>query len=171
MLRHPINRGLGGALGTGLYWAKIHDYEWCVTFDADGQHNPKDLNAVLESIYSGQADAVIGSRMMTGWKKIPVDRKLIITLSNILTWWLFGIKTSDSLSGFRAFNRKAIENIQIRTDHMEVSNEFFYEIKRRRLRLVEVPIDVIYTKYSRLKGQKNSNAIEVGIKLLLRLFR
>jgi len=129
------------------------------------------LNAVLESIYSGQADAVIGSRMMTGWKKIPVDRKLIITLSNILTWWLFGIKTSDSLSGFRAFNRKAIEDIQIRTDHMEVSNEFFYEIKRRRLRLVEVPIDVIYTKYSRLKGQKNSNAIEVGIKLLLRLFR
>ena len=171
VLRHPINRGLGGALGTGLYWAKIKDFDWCVTFDADGQHDPRDLAKVLEPLYSNSADVAVGTRTKLGWREIPGDRKFILSLSNWLTWWLFGIKTSDSLSGFRAFNRRAIEKIQLRTDRMEVSNEFFSEIKRHKLRLAEVPIRVIYTDYSRLKGQKNSNAVDVGVKLLLRLFR
>ena len=169
--RHPINRGLGGALGTGLYWAKAHDIRYAVTFDADGQHDPHDLQRVLNPLEKNQADVVIGSRTKEGWKDIPPDRKVIILLSNLLTWWLFGVRTSDSLSGFRAFNRKAIESVRLRTDQMEVSNEFFAEIKRNKLRLTEIPIRVIYSAYSRSKGQKNSNALDVGVKLLLRLFR
>lgn len=171
VVSHPINRGLGGALGTGLYWAKMHDSDYVITFDADGQHDPEDIKKVLNPLLADKADVVIGSRTKLGWGEIPFDRKIILTLSNILTWWLFGIRTSDSTSGLRAFNRKAIEAIQIRTDQMEVSNEFFHEVKRNKLRLAEVPIKVIYTEYSRSKGQKNSNAIEVGVKLLLRLFR
>lgn len=171
VLRHPINRGLGGALGTGLYWAKVKDFDFGVTFDADGQHDPSDLEAVLKPLYYNKVDVVIGTRSTLGWEEIPADRKLILILSNFLTWWLFGIKTSDSLSGFRAFNRRAIEKIQLRTDRMEVSNEFFSEIKRHKLRLAEAPIKVIYTSYSRSKGQKNSNAVDVGVKLMLRLFR
>lgn len=171
VIRHPINRGLGGALGTGFYWAKAHDIQCAVTFDADGQHNPKDLFRVLSPLLKDQADVVIGSRTGTGWKNIPWDRKIIIITSNFLTWWFFGTRTSDSLSGFRAFNRKAIEKIQIRTDHMEVSNEFFAEIQRNRLRLAEVYIHVIYSSYSRSKGQRNSNALDVTAKMLLRLAR
>ena len=171
VVRHPINRGLGGALGTGLYWAKIKDFDFCVTFDADGQHDPSDVKKVLQPLYYNEADVVIGTRTKTGWKEIPGDRKIILAVSNWLTWWLFGIKTGDSLSGFRAFNRKGIEKIQLRTDRMEVSNEFFSEIKRHKLRLAEVPIRVIYTDYSRSKGQRNSNAFSVGVKLLLKLFR
>jgi glycosyltransferase involved in cell wall biosynthesis len=136
VLRHPINRGLGGALGTGLFWAKVHDFNWVITFD--------------------KADVVIGTRTKIGWKDIPIDRKLIIMLSNFFTWWIFGIMTSDSTSGLRSFNRRAIELIRIRTDQMEVSNEFFSEVKRHRLRLSEVPIKVIYTDYSRSKGQNSS---------------
>lgn len=171
VVNHPINRGLGGALGTGLYWAKEKDVDLAVTFDADGQHDPCDIQKVLDPIMSGNADVVIGTRTKSGWSEIPWDRKIVLTLSNWLTWWLFGITTTDSTSGLRAFNRKAIEKIQIKTDQMEVSNEFFYEIKRCKLRLREVPIKVMYTEYSRLKGQKNSNAFSVGVKLLLRLFR
>lgn len=171
VIRHPINRGLGGALGTGLYWAKINNIDYCVTFDADGQHDPKDLKKMLEPILNNEADVVIGSRTINGWKELPTDRKLIMAVSNFLTWFLFGIKTTDSLSGFRAFNRVAIEKIRIQTDRMEVSNELFCEIKRNKLRLMEVPIKVIYSDYSRSKGQKNSNSFSVGVKLLLRLFR
>lgn len=171
VIRHPINRGLGGALGTGLYWAKINDIDCCVTLDADGQHDPSDLELVLEPVLNGKADVVIGSRTLKGWKEIPIDRKIMLILSNLLTWWFFGIKTSDSLSGFRAFSRTAIEKIRIQTDRMEVSNEFFCEIKRNKLRLFETPIKVIYSDYSRSKGQKNANAFDVGVRLLLRLFQ
>lgn len=166
---HPVNRGLGGALGTGLYWAKIHDVNTAVTFDADGQHDPMDLPLVLRPITQKKADVVVGSRTLLGWRNIPLDRKFIIWGSNLLTWWLFGVRTSDSLSGLRSFSRRAIERIQLRTDRMEVSNEFFFEMKRNHLRLSEVPIRVIYTDYSRRKGQKNSNIFDVTLKLLLRL--
>lgn len=171
VVRHPINRGLGGALGTGLCWAKMHGFNYAVTFDADGQHDPFDLKKILKPILSETTDVVIGSRVIHGWSMIPFDRKLIITASNLLTWCLFGIFTTDSLSGLRAFNRKAIRQIQIKTDRMEVSNEFFCEIKRNKLRIKEIPIRVMYTDYSRSKGQKNTNALDVGSKLLLRLFR
>jgi len=171
VVSHPINRGLGGALGTGLYWAKERDIDCAITFDADGQHDSEDIIKVSEPVLNGNADVVIGTRTKFGWSEIPLDRKIVLTLSNWLTWWLFGITTTDSTSGLRAFNRKAIEKIQIKTDQMEVSNEFFFEIKRCGLRLEEVPIKVLYTEYSRSKGQKNSNAFSVGVKLLLRLFR
>lgn len=171
VVRHPINRGLGGALGTGLYWAKIHKVHYAITFDADGQHDPKDIKKMLQPLHKRIADVAIGSRTQLGWKDIPFDRRVIIYLSNMLTWGLFGVETTDSLSGFRAFNRRAIEAIQLRTDQMEVSNEFFAEMKRSGLRLIEVPIHVIYTDYSRSKGQQNSNALDVAIKMLLRLVR
>ena len=171
VVRHMVNRGLGGALGTGLHWAKAHDIQYAVTFDADGQHDPKDLILILEPLHKNTADVVIGSRTKSNWKNIPFDRRLMIAASNLFTWWLFGIRTGDSLSGFRAFNRIAIEKLQLKTDQMEVSNEFFGEIKRNNLRLTEVPIRVIYTRYSRSKGQKNSNALDVAMKILLRLAR
>ena len=50
-------------------------------------------------------------------------------------------------------------------------NEFFAEVKRHHLTITEVPIKVIYTPYSRRKGQSNLNAINVLVKLLLRLVR
>lgn len=171
VIRHVINRGLGGALGTGLAYAKNTGVKLAVTFDADGQHDPADLISVLRPLRGGLADVAIGSRTIKGWKKIPRDRKMILITSNWLTWLLFGIRTSDSLSGFRAFNRAAIDKIAIMTDQMEVSNEFFAEIRRHSLRLKEIPIKVIYSDYSLSKGQKNSNALVVGVKLLLRLFR
>lgn len=171
VLKHSLNRGLGGALGTGLEYARRQGYDLMVTFDADGQHDPKDLQKVIKPILNLKADVVIGSRTISQQGKIPPDRQIIIKLSNLLTFLLFRQKTSDSLSGFRGFSKKAIQKIHIRTEKMEVSNEFFAEIKRHKLNLKEVPIKIIYTKYSRSKGQSNLNSINIVVKLFLRLFR
>jgi hypothetical protein len=116
-------------------------------------------------------DLVIGSRMLQGVLEMPSDRRLLNSLANALTFVLFGVTTTDSQSGFRAFNRKAIQAIALKTQRMEVSSEIFAEIKRLNLRFSEVPISVIYTDYSRQKGQQNSNKWSVGYKLMLRLFR
>jgi len=171
VVTHILNRGLGGAIGTGLAYARKHKYELAVTFDADGQHEPNDIPTILEPITAGRADVVIGSRFADPSKEMPLDRKVLLRISNLLTYILFGAYTTDSLSGFRAFNKKAINGIEIKTERMEVSNELFSEIKRLKLRLSEVPIRVIYTDYSRSKGQTNTNGINIVFKLLLRLFR
>lgn len=171
VLRHVINRGLGGALSTGLDYAEMKRSDAVVTFDADGQHDPKDIPKVLMPIIESEADVVIGSRTLKGLRQIPWDRKIVLLGSNLATHLLFGIKTSDSQSGFRAFSKKAIESIRIKTQEMEVSSELFSEIKRHELRVKEVPIKVIYTPYSRNKGQSNLNALYVLVRLLLRLAR
>jgi glycosyltransferase involved in cell wall biosynthesis len=171
VLTHIINRGLGAALGTGLAYAKKQSVDIAVTFDSDGQHDPRDIANVIKPLLSKQADVVIGSRTLEDKSRMPWLRRLNNSIFNGLTWLFFGQKTSDSLSGFRAFNRRAIKLIQLKTERMEVSNEFFAEIKRHRLKLAEVPIKVIYTPYSLAKGVKPGNVFAIIFRLWLRLWR
>lgn len=171
VVRHILNRGLGGAITTGLSFAKLHGYEIAITLDADGQHDPQDALPMIDLITQHNYDIVIGTRLAKGARHMPSDRRVLNWLANTLTYVLFGVRTTDSQSGFRAFNRKAIESISLKTERMEVSSEVFAEIKRLKLRFAEVPITVIYTHYSRSKGQQNSNKWSVGYKLMLRLFR
>ena len=167
---HRLNRGLGGALGTGLEYAKRNKFNFALTFDSDGQHFHQDIPIALKTLTQTKSNVGIGSRLLQK-NQIPFDRQIIIRLSNLLTWLLFGIHSSDTLSGFRIFDQKAIQTINLRTERMEVSNEFFAEINRHQLKLCHFPINVRYTDYSRAKGQTNLNSLSVVYKLLLRLFR
>lgn len=170
VIRHILNRGLGGALKTIFTFARSGKYDILVTMDADGQHNPVDVSKIIEPIVKKGINVVIGSR----WKSTRVkvwSRYIFNQLANIITFLLFGVWSSDSQSGFRSFNRKAIERINIVSDGMEVSSEFFKEIVRNKLTFKEVPIEAIYTDYSKKKGQKMHNAPDVFFQLLLRLIR
>lgn len=168
VLTHLLNRGLGGALKTIFAYARINKYDILVTFDADGQHKASDLPKIIHQVSSGFADVVIGTRWM-GTKIKPITRLLVNKIANIVTFFLFGVYTSDSQSGFRVFNKKAIEMIKLKTDGMEVSSEFFKEIKRHKLRFAEIPIETIYTDYSITKGQRISDAPNILFRLILRL--
>lgn len=162
--KHSINRGLGGSLGTGFKVALIENTEILITLDADCQHDPEDIPAIIRPITDGQADVVIGSRFLSR-QNMPALRRLYNNLSNIITFSLFGVKTTDSQSGFRAFNKRAIESIKIKSNRMEVSSEIIKEIGLRNLRMKEIPIKAIYTEYSLSKGQ----GFIVGIKTFLKL--
>jgi hypothetical protein len=124
----------------------------------------------FELLENANVDVVIGSRM-NRQNKMPTDRKILDHLANIFTFILYGTYTLDSQSGFRGFSRRAIEQIIIKTERMEVSSEIFGEISRLKLKWLEFPIKVRYTRYSRTKGQQNNNALPVIIRLILRLFR
>ncbi|MBU0732181.1 glycosyltransferase family 2 protein [Patescibacteria group bacterium] len=167
---HKLNRGLGGALGTGLEAGKLHDGDIIVTMDADEQHDPAEIKNLIAPIEQENADVVIGSRLLKG-EGMPLTRKGFNWVGNVITWTLFGIWTTDSQSGFRAFSYKACEQIKIRTNKMEVSSEIIKEIKRNRLRFEEVPIKAIYTQYSMSKGQNFFEGIKTVTKLVILRFR
>ncbi|PIS09372.1 glycosyltransferase family 2 protein [Candidatus Beckwithbacteria bacterium CG10_big_fil_rev_8_21_14_0_10_34_10] len=171
VLKHVINRGLGGALQTGLEYGRKKKVDVVVTMDSDGQHDSKDIEKIIGPIMKKKADVVIGSRFLEVKNKIPVLRRIILKLSDLVTFLFFGIYPTDSQSGFRAFSRKAINKIKLRTQQMEVSSEFFDQIRKNKLKFCEVPIRVIYTPYSLAKGQSNLNGIKVLVKLVLRLGR
>jgi UDP-N-acetylglucosamine---dolichyl-phosphate N-acetylglucosaminyltransferase len=165
VVRHLINRGLGGALGTGVETALRRGADIIVTFDADDQHSPRDIGKVVDPILLNRADVVVGSRMLEG-SGMPVMRRIANHMANLVTLILFGIRTTDSQSGFRAFSRSAAEKIKISTNNYEVSSEICAEIGRNQLRYTEVPIKAIYTKHSLSKGQ----GFWTGLKTLYKLF-
>ena len=138
-----------------------------LSLDADGQHDQNEICRLVAAIENG-ANVVIGSRMMMGSAGMPFHRKIAQVIGNLVTFVLFGARVTDSQSGFRAFNRKALQHIEIRTNRMEVSSEIIAEVKRNKLKLVEVPISAIYTNYSLAKGQSFVVGVRTMLKLILR---
>src|SRR3989338_354943 len=163
---HIINRGLGGALNTGISAALLAGADVIATCDADGQHRPKDVKRAVKTLIKEGYDVVLGSRMINS-RGMSFSRKLLNRGANMLTYLLFGIYATDTQGGLRAFSRSAAEKIRIKTNRMEVSSEIIKEIGRNKLRFKEIPMEVIYTEYSLAKGQKNSNAFRIIYKLIL----
>jgi len=170
VLRHMINRGAGAATRTGLEYARKNAYDIIVSFDADGQHNPSDIQKLIDPILKKEADLVIGSRLKDH-PKMPVDRFLINWAANIMTLLMYGVFSTDSQSGLKAFSKQAVSKIEINSNRMEFSSEILLEAKRNKLKVVEVPVSAIYTKYSKTKGQKNINALPVALRIITKFLR
>ena len=173
VVRHAVNRGLGGALGTGLAAAVKLGADAVVTMDADGQHRAADAARVFARLAEGNVDFVIGSRMLPseeGAGKMPIHRVLFNGVGNVLTYLLFGVWVTDSQSGLRGLSRGAAEVIDLRTNGMEVSSEFIKELRERRWRMAEISIPAIYTEYSLSKGQSFLVGVKTAAKLILRRF-
>jgi glycosyltransferase involved in cell wall biosynthesis len=153
VLHHKVNRGKGAATKTGIEAAKILEADIIVTMDGDGQHDPEDIHVLIEPILSGDCDVVLGTRLADP-KGMPRHKIVANKLGNFFTWYIYGLWVTDSQSGFRAYSRKAVHEINTRTDHYEYDSEVIYEIKKNKLKYTEVPIKVRYTDYSKGKPQK-----------------
>jgi len=164
---HIINRGLGGALNTGITAALINHAKIVATCDADGQHDTADIKRAIKVLKEKNLDVVIGSRLINS-RGMPLSRKIINFGANIITYLLFRVYVSDTQSGLRVFTKEAAEKIKIKTNRMEVSSEIVNEIGRNKLKFEEIPIKAIYTEYSMRKGQSNSNAFRIFYKLIMR---
>ena len=170
IVNHAINRGLGAAIKTGMEYARKKRADIVVTFDGDGQHEPSDIEKIILPIIQKKADLVIGSRFKKS-KNVPMDRFFLNWFANFITFLFYGVATTDSQSGLRAFSGKAITLIDFKGERMDFSSEILLEAKRNNLKIEEVPIRAIYTEYSRKKGQKNLNAIPTFTRFLVRLLR
>ncbi len=111
VVSHPFNLGIGGAVQTGLKFARRAGYEYALRIDADGQHDPHALQRLLATVRSGQADVAVGSRFLGGDvdMKIPPLRRLGIGLFAREVSWLTGTRATDTTSGMVVMNRRAAE--------------------------------------------------------------
>ncbi|MDO8581572.1 MAG: glycosyltransferase family 2 protein [bacterium] len=167
--RHFLNRGLGAALGTGMEVALRQGADVLITFDADGQHRANDIPAIVAPLLRGTADVVIGVRTKNK-HAMPVGRRIANTMANVITFFLFGIWTSDSQSGFRAFTSQAARALDLARYHfenMEVSSAILSQVARHKLRFFEVAIEPVYTSYSLSKGQGFREGIRTFVRLII----
>jgi len=162
VVEHPINLGQGAALQTGIEMAlRIPEVEYVVTFDADGQHRVEDAEAMVARLRDGEADVVFGSRFLDDRTKLGRVKRLVlraaIAYSNLAT----GVRLTDTHNGLRALNRSAASSLRIRQNRMAHASEIIEQVGHLGLRWVEHPVHIIYTDYSRAKGQSVLNAVNI----------
>lgn len=107
----PMNSGIGTAVQTGLLYAVRHGAEYAVKFDSDGQHPADQIDELLEPLRRNEADMTTGSRFLAGSSgfRSTFLRRQGIRLFRVLSFLLTGHSLTDATSGFRAYNRPALE--------------------------------------------------------------
>lgn len=165
-LHHAINRGQGAALQTGIRFALLQGADIVVTFDADGQHDERDIEALVLPILNKECDVTLGSRFLGQAHNIPVSRRVVLTLGIWFTRLVSRMQISDVHNGLRAFSRPAAASLHIHMDRMAHASEILDQIREAHWRYREVPVRVYYSSYSLGKGQSSWNAIKIGFEVL-----
>lgn len=142
VLKLPFNLGIGGAVQTGYRYAYENGYSIAVQVDGDGQHDPKELEALLAPLLAGEADVVIGSRFAgAGSYRAQLSRRPGIRVFAWIVSLVVRARITDSSSSFRALNRRALALFSVDYPHGFLETvEATVLGARSGLRLVEVPV-------------------------------
>lgn len=135
----PINLGLAGAFQTGLKYAYAHDYDCAIQFDADGQHRPEYIQALVDGV--AENDIVIGSRFVTKTK--PKSARM--AGSNLISWMIkitTGQRINDPTSGMRAYNKRMIKELAFGPNLGPEPDTVSYLIKKKNARVAEVQVEM-----------------------------
>ncbi len=170
-LRHVVNRGQGAALETGIRHALNLGADIIVTFDADGQHDPTQIEDLVAPVAAGHCDVAIGTRFLDRHSRVPMARRLVLKCGVLFTRAITGLRITDAHNGFRALSREAAGTLSIGMDRMAHASDILEQIARNRWRYVEVPVTIRYSEYSIAKGQRSSNAFRIAIEVLLEKLR
>lgn len=145
VLTVPTNRGKGHALRTGIEQVGSVDPEVLVWMDCDGQHPPEMLPDLVAPILEGRADMVVGSRYLGPPSRIaPLNRRLVRLGTIAALRLITGCRLSDPFSGFRSFSPAAVASLSLTGDGYESELEACLAVRRRGLRVAEIPIPLIY---------------------------
>ena len=143
VLRLPFNVGIGGAVQTGLRWAREERYDLAVRLDGDGQHDAREIPKILEPVRSGTADLVVGSRFVEGGSyRPPFARRVGIRVFARLVSLLCRQRVTDTTSGFLALDRRGIELFAAEYPHDYPEVEATLVALRSGLRLGQVQVEM-----------------------------
>ena len=169
VVRHPVNLGQGAALQTGFEFALTQpDMRWVVTFDADGQHQVNDVEQMLEKAKDEGLDVVFGSRFLDDRTSAGLLKKVVLRLAVSYTNATTNTKLTDAHNGLRVISRDVASRISITQNRMAHASELVAQIGGLGVRYGESPVHVLYTDYSRAKGQSLWNAVNILVELIMR---
>ncbi|MGN7976921.1 glycosyltransferase family 2 protein [Microbacterium sp. 22195] len=169
VLRHPINLGQGAALQTGIEFAREQPgAAYFVTFDSDGQHQVADALAMVRRLREEPYDIIVGSRFLDDRTNASWLKKSVLKLAVLFERMSTGVRLTDAHNGLRAFNQHAARTLQIRQNRMAHASEIVAQIGEHDLRYAEQPVHIVYTEYSRAKGQSLWNSVNILSELFIK---
>src|SRR5262249_15270439 len=166
----PLNVGIGGTMQTGYQYARDQGFEVAIQIDSDGQHDPREVAALLEPLSRGEADLVIGTRFAgVGAYRATPGRRMGMRIFSWVARMLVHVRLTDPTSGFRAVNGLGIELFARDYPHDFPGVESTVLAARYKLRIVEVPVRM----RERAAGRSSVTTIRgtyFVIRILLSLF-
>lgn len=169
VVQHPFNLGQGAALQTGMrYVLEATDAAYLVTFDADGQHRPQDAAEMVQRARQEHLAVVFGSRFLDRRTRPGLVKKLVLKAAVWLTNQQTGLKLTDAHNGLRVIRRDAAQRLDLRQNRMAHATEIVLQLGRTRLPWAEHPVHVLYTDYSRAKGQSLINSVNILVDTILK---
>ncbi|MCA1808168.1 MAG: glycosyltransferase family 2 protein [Kiritimatiellia bacterium] len=143
VIRHPENRGKGAALDTGFVYAREHNFDYLITMDADGQHDPDDIPTFVEAYQRTGITVLVGNRM-DKTDNMPLVRRWT---NRIMSWYLSRAMRQyvpDSQCGFRLYRCDQTPYIATESTRYAAESEILLHVAARGIRIDSVPIAVIY---------------------------
>lgn len=169
LVRHPVNLGQGAALQTGVEYARRQPgAQVFATFDADGQHRVKDLVTMIDRLDAGDVDVVIGTRFGPGVARPPLLKRIVLRTAARLSPRGRRLGLTDTNNGLRVFNKIVADGLNITMSGMSHATEFIMLIDESHWRVAEEPVEVLYTDYSKSKGQPLLNGVNIIFEGFLR---
>ena len=151
LIEHPINKGVGGAIKSGINYALTNGYQVTVLMAGNNKDDPLEIPKLLNPIIHQNYDYVQGSRFLKGgrWDNLPPFRYIMVKLHALLFTFLTGKKCTDSLNGFRAYKMSVFKDSRINIwqdwlDKYELETYLHYKALKLRYRFKEVPVSKIY---------------------------
>jgi len=171
VLRHPFNLGIGGAVQSGFQYAQEHGYDYMVQIDGDGQHRADQLGVLIAAMADDPAvDMVCGSRFLTdSGYPAPISRRTGIHLFAQLLSRIVGQRVTDPTSGFRLYNRRAINLFARDYPHDYPEVEAVLMVHWHRLRMREVPVQMLQ-RGGGVSSIRSGKSAYYMIKVLLAIF-
>jgi glycosyltransferase involved in cell wall biosynthesis len=171
VLRLPFNVGIGGAVQSGFVFALEHGYEYMAQVDGDGQHEPAELERLVSAMYeSPDVDMVCGSRFLTDdyHYPAPMSRRTGIHVFAALLSRVVEGRVSDPTSGFRLYNRRAIELFARDYPHDYPEVEAVLMLHNHRLLMQEIPVKM-YARGGGVSSISTGKSAYYMVKVLLAL--
>ena len=167
VVRHPINLGQGAALQTGItYVLERTDARYLVTFDADGQHSPTDAAAMVERAEAEDLAIVLGSRFLGGNADVGWLKRLVLRTAAVVSSRTSGMHLTDAHNGLRLIRRDAAQHLDLTQNRMAHASQIIRQLGATGLPWREQGVHIVYTDYSRAKGQSLWNSVNILVDLL-----
>ena len=163
LVNHPVNLGQGAAIQTGVEYARAQPgAQFFVTFDADGQHQEKDVVRMIERLRSEPVDILVGTRFAgQDNSQVPWIKRMVLKTVVMLSPSSRKLGLTDAHNGLRAFNKRVADEMNIRMNGMSHASEIVSMIDKQGWRVGEEPVDILYTEYSMSKGQSLINGVNI----------
>jgi glycosyltransferase involved in cell wall biosynthesis len=170
VVRHPVNLGQGAAIQTGVEYARSRPGATVfATFDADGQHRVKDVVRMIDRLTAEDVDIVIGTRFGDrAPERMPKMKRLLLPVIAKLSPASRKLGLTDAHNGLRVFDRTVADGLNLTISGMAHASEFVALIVENQWRVVEEPVEILYTDYSMSKGQPLVNGVNIIFDGLLR---